>query len=128
MRSTGDALCWIQGSAFSRTAAISISAPLGEHDDTGRLRPEEHAGVRGVPRHLEHLEAGLVQHLAELVEPVEADRVVALARAAVLEHHRALDPEAGGEEVDVHLVHAHAAVALEPDEARLPRADIVAVD
>src|SRR6185437_3066553 len=129
MRSGGEALWAREGRALEIASEIAaISAALGEHDDTRRLRPEEHARVRRVAGDLDDLEAGVVEHPPELVEAVEADRVVALARAPVLEHHGPLDPEAAREEVDEHLVHAHAPVALEPHQARLPRADVVAVD
>src|ERR1700679_3943529 len=129
MRSGDEALCARSGSALaSASESAAISAALGEHDDAGRLRAEEHARVVRVTGDLDHLEARVVQHLAQLVEAVDADRVVALAGAAVLEHHGALDAQAAGEEVDVHLIHADAPVSLEPDQARLARADVVPVD
>ena len=79
---------------------------------------EEDAGVRGVAARLGDAEADVVQELPELVQRVDADRVGALLRAAVVDHERALHPHAAGDEVDAHVVHADATVALEPDLAR----------
>ena len=86
----------------------------------GECWPKNTPGRRGMAAHLGDAEADLVQQLAELVQRVEADRVDALASAAVVEDHRALHAQAARDEVDAHVVHADARVALEPDLSSAP--------
>src|SRR5690349_15280892 len=130
MRSAGASLFGSAGRAlpsFAARSTLPSVAALGEHDDPRRLRAEEDARVGRVARDLDDLEASVVEHLAELVQRVQADGVVDLLGAAVLEHDGALHAEAAREEVDVHLIHADAPVALEPDQARLARGDVVPI-
>src|SRR5580704_2347513 len=112
--------------------AIFLSATpspfLGEDDGPRRLVAEEHArGVRPAA-HLAHLEPVLVEDLPELVQTVRPERVLDLARTAVVEHHRALDPHPARDEVDDHLVHADAPVALEPGQRGRLADEKIAID
>src|ERR1700736_823869 len=58
-------------------------ALLRQDDGPRRLVAEEHARRRRAPAHLADLEAMLVQDLPELVQAVDAHRVLDLARPSV---------------------------------------------
>src|SRR5690242_2886646 len=60
---------------------------FGENDDARRLRPKEYPRDRRLSAHFRHLEPNVVQHPAELVQCIEPNGVLELARAAVVEHH-----------------------------------------
>src|SRR5580658_3439265 len=110
-------------------SAIAPASPLLRQDDRPRrFVAEEHPRCGRPAAHLTHLEAVLVEDLAELVQAVGPERVLDLPRAPVVEHHRALDAHPARDEVDDHLVHAHAPVTLEPGKRRRLADEKIAVD
>src|SRR6476646_1689973 len=100
---------------------------FGEHDEPWRVCPHEHTGCRWMSAYLGDLEPDVVQHPTELVQRIEANGVVELPGAAVVEHHHALYSEAAVDEINPHFVHAHAPLAFEPHQAGLPLGHEVAV-
>src|SRR5690606_41190999 len=83
-------------------SATTYLSPLSLHrrsSDLGRLLPEEHGWQRFAPAHLGDAEAVGVEHLSQLVQRIQAQRVLVLQLLASVEDHRPLHVKPRGEEV-----------------------------